>query len=308
MHSTTAHSKTRYWLFLSTLAGIAIVLGGIATSRYGAGVSSDSTKYLSVAQNLLAGNGLYDHRGLPLLSWPPLYSILLAGLSLLTGGDVFVAGWYFNIFLLGLNLFLSGVIFYRVFADKLFYAYLASNFVFLSLSALRMHATLSSDPFYLTLTLGFLIAVEGYIKKKSYGAFWLMVLFSVLAPIHRYVGLAITATAGIVILIENRRSPVTFLRDGFVLGILSILPITWWLLVHNVMIHGSLWGLSSQPVDVGENISMAFTKMLHWFVPYVSFLMSILMRPWIPLGILIVILFLLDRIPQILSGTVNRIH
>ena len=295
MHSTTAHSKTRYWLFLSTLAGIAIVLGGIATSRYGAGVSSDSTKYLSVAQNLLAGNGLYDHRGLPLLSWPPLYSILLAGLSLLTGGDVFVAGWYFNIFLLGLNLFLSGVIFYRVFADKLFYAYLASNFVFLSLSALRMHATLSSDPFYLTLTLGFLIAVEGYIKKKSYGAFWLMVLFSVLAPIHRYVGLAITATAGIVILIENRRSPVTFLRDGFVLGILSILPITWWLLVHNVMIHGSLWGLSSQPVDVGENISMAFTKMLHWFVPYVSFLIPILMRPWIPLGIVVLLLFVLNR-------------
>ena len=122
-----------------------------------------------------------------------------------------------------------------------------------------------------------------------------MVLFSVLAPIHRYVGLAITATAGIVILIENRRSPVTFLRDGFVLGILSILPITWWLLVHNVMIHGSLWGLSSQPVDVGENISMAFTKMLHWFVPYVSFLIPILMRPWIPLGIVVLLLFVLNR-------------
>jgi hypothetical protein len=295
MYSTTAHSKNRYWLFLSTLAVIAMVLGGIATSRYGAGVSSDSTKYLSVAQNLMAGNGLYDHRGLPLLSWPPLYSILLAGLSLLTGGDSFLAGWYFNVFLLGLNLFLSGVIFYRVFADQLFYAYLASVFVFLSLSSLRMHATLSSDPFYLTLTLGFLIAVDGYIKKKSYGAFWWMVLFSVLAPIHRYVGLAITATAGIVILIENRRSLRIFLRDGFVLGILSILPITWWLLVHNVMTHGSLWGLSSQPVDVGENLSMAFTKMLHWFVPYVSFLMPILMRPWIPLGVLVLLLFLLNR-------------
>jgi hypothetical protein len=295
MHSTNAHSKNRYWLFLSTLAGIAIVLGSIATSRYGAGVSSDSTKYLSVAQNLMAGNGLYDHRGLPLLSWPPLYSILLAGLSLLSGRDVFVAGWYFNVFLLGLNLFLSGVIFYRVFADKLFYAYLASIFVFLSLPSLRMHATLSSDPFYLTLTLGFLIAVDGYIKKKSYGAFWWMVLFSVLAPIHRYVGLAITATAGVVILIENRRSLPTLLRDGLVLGILSMVPITWWLLVHNVMIHGSLWGLSSQPVDVSENISMAFTKMLHWFVPYVSFLMPILMRPWIPLGILVLLLFLLNR-------------
>src|SRR5215211_3904175 len=130
--SSTVPGKTKYWFFLSTLAVIAILLCGVATSRYGAGVSSDSTKYLSVAQNLLAGNGLYDHKGFPLLSWPPLYSILLAGLSGLTGLDVFVAGWYFNVFLLGLNLFLSGVLFYRVFSDKPFYAYLSSLFVFLS--------------------------------------------------------------------------------------------------------------------------------------------------------------------------------
>ncbi len=94
-----------------------MILVEVATSKYGAGVSSDSTKYLSVAQNLLAGNGLYDHRGGPLLAWPPLYSIILAGLSLLTGLDVFVAGWYFNVFVFGLNLFLSGVILYRVFSD-----------------------------------------------------------------------------------------------------------------------------------------------------------------------------------------------
>ena len=288
-------SKTKYWLFLLALASLASILCGVATSRYGAGVSSDSTKYLSVAQNLLAGNGLYDHRGFPLLSWPPLYSILLAGLSLLTNGDVFVAGWYFNVFLLGLNVFLSGIIFYRVFADQTFYAYLAIIFVFLSISSLRIHATISSDPFYLTLTLGFLIAVDGYIKQHSYDSFAWMVLFSVLAPVHRYVGLAITVTAGIVILIENRKSLLTFLRDGFVLGILSILPITWWLLVHNVMIYGSLWGLASQPVDMWENVSLAFTKMLHWFVPYLSFLMPILLRPWIPLGILALILFLLNR-------------
>ena len=295
MYSTMTPLKNRYWLFLSILAVLAMVLGGIATSRYGAGVSSDSTKYLSVAQNLLAGNGLYDHKGLPLLSWPPLYSIMLAGLSLLTRGDVFVAGWYFNVFLLGLNLFLSGVIFYRIFAEKPFYAYLAAIFFFLSLSSLRMHTTISSDPFFLTLKLGFLIAVDGYIKKRSYRSFAWMVLFSVLAPVLRYVGLAITATAGIVILIENRRSLSTFLRDGFVLGILSLLPITWWLLVHNVMTYGSLWGLSSQPVDVGENISLSFTKMFHWFVPYIGFLMPILMRPWIPLGILTLVLFLLNR-------------
>lgn len=277
------------------LAIAASILCGIATSRYGAGVSSDSTKYLSVAQNVLSGNGLYDHRGLPLLSWPPLYSILLAGFSLLTDGDVFVAGWYFNVFLLGLNVFLSGIIFYRAFPKQLFYAYLASVFVFLSLPALRIHATISSDPFYLTLTLGFLIAVDGYIKKRSYHAFVWMVLFSVLAPVLRYVGLVITVTAGLVILIDNRKSLRIFFRDGFLLGILSILPVAWWLLVHNVMTYGSLWGLSSQPVDVGENISLGLTKMLHWFVPYLDFLMPILLRPWIPLGALALLLFILNR-------------
>jgi hypothetical protein len=121
-----------------------------------------------------------------------------------------------------------------------------------------------------------------------------MVVFSVLAPLQRYVGLAIAVTAEIVILIENRRSVRTWLRDGFILGLLSILPIAWWLIVHNMIMHGSLWGLSSQPVDVGENISLSLTKMLHWFVPYLSFLMPILMRPWLPLGVLAVILLLIN--------------
>ena len=290
--TTTTLSKNKFWIFLSTLAVLAILLCGVVTSKYGAGISSDSTKYLSVAQNLSEGRGLVDHKGAPLLSWPPLYSMILAGLSLLTGLDVFVAGWYFNVFLLGLNVFLSGVILYRAFSEKPLYAYLASLFVFLSLSSLRIHSDISSDPFYLTLTLGFLIAVEGYVKRRSYGAFAWMVLFSILAPFQRYVGLAITVTAEIVILIENRKSIRTLLRDGFILGSLSVLPIAWWLIVHNLIMHGSLWGLASQPVDVSENISLALTKMLHWFVPYLTFLMPILTRPLIPLGMVALILIL----------------
>jgi hypothetical protein len=285
----------KFWIFLVVLSIFAVILGGLATFKYGAGVSSDATKYLSVAQNLLEGNGLYDHKGGPLLSWPPLYSIILAGLSLLTGWDVFVAGWYFNVFLLGLNVFLSGVIFYRVFPGKPLYAYLASLFVFLSISSLRIHANISSDPFYLTLTLGFLVAVDGYIKKRSYNAFVWMVLFSALAPLQRYIGLAVGVTAAIVILIENRKSIRTLLRDGLILGLASILPIAWWILVHNIMTYGSLWGVGPQVIDIGENTSLALTKMLHWFVPYLSFLMPILMMPLIPLGVLAILLIFINR-------------
>ena len=288
--------KNKFWIFLGSLAVFGMMLCWVATFRYGAGVASDSTKYLSVAQNLLAGKGLYDHLDLPLLAWPPLYPILLAGLSWLTGWDVFIAGWYFNIFLLGLNLFLSGVILYRVFPEKPLYAYLASLFVLLASASLRMHATISSDPLYLTLTLGFLIAVDDYIKERSYGAFVWMVLFSVLAPLQRYVGLAVPVTAVIVILLENRKSIHILLRDSIVLGLTAILPIAWWLFIHNIMTYGSLWGSSGdRTVDVLKNTELALTKMLHWFVPYLSFLMPILTRPLILLGALGLVLYLLNR-------------
>ena len=293
---SAAFVKNKFWMVLGILAAIGMILCWAATFRYGAGVASDSTKYLSVAQSLLDGNGLYDHRGLPLLSWPPLYSSILAGLSLLFGLDVFIAGWYLNIFLFGLNIFLSGVIFGRAFSEKPLYAYLATLFVLLSISSLRIHSNISSDPLYLTLTLGFLVAVHGYITKRSYHAFAWMVLFSVLAPLQRYIGLAVAATAEVVILVENRKSIRTLLRDSLVLGVSSILPIAWWLVVHNIMTYGSLWGTSGdRTVDVIKNTELALTKMLHWFVPYLSFLMPILTRPLILLGTLALALYLINR-------------
>ena len=97
-------------------------------------------------------------------------------------------------------------------------------------------------------------------------------------------GWQIAVTAEIVILIENRKSIRTLLRDGFILGLASVLPIAWWLVVHNIMTYGSLWGVGPQVVDVGQNTSLALTKMLHWFVPYLTFLMPVLMRPLDPFG------------------------
>lgn len=287
--------KRRYWVFLACLALALMLLGGIATSRYGAGVTSDAVKYMAVAQNLLDGNGLYDHRGLPLQAWPPLYSISLAGLVWLTGMDVFIVAWYLNILLLGMNLVLSGVIFERVFMGRPLYAYLACSFVFLSVSSLRNHATIGSDVPYLGMTLAFLIALDDYIRKQPHRGFAWMVVMSALAPLLRYVGMTFAVTGLLVILVEQRKSMRVLLRDGLILGLLSALPIFWWLVIHNLMIHGSLWGAGSGGfVDVMQNIELALTKMLHWFVPYLSFLMPVLTRPFIVLGALALVLFLLN--------------
>jgi hypothetical protein len=287
--------RNRYWIFLTILSLAVIVLGATATFTYGAGMAGDSAKYVGVAQKILEGKGLIDHREMPLLSWPPLYPIVIALLGWLTRLDVFVAAWYFNLFLLGLNLFLSGVIFQQVFKTKLLYAYLASLFVFLSGSSLKIHDVISSDPFYLTITLLFLLALNSYVKTKSYGVFAWIVLLSALAPLQRYVGIVMPLTALIIIVLENRRSFRIFVREGLLLVFISLLPIAWWLVIHNLVMNGSLWGIGPAITDVGENIRQAFVKMLHWFVPYLSFLMPVLSKPWVVLGFVALLLIWINR-------------
>jgi hypothetical protein len=62
------------------------------------------------------------------------------------------------------------------------------------------------------------------------------------------------------------------------------------------MTYGSLWGSSGdRTVDVLKNSELALTKMLHWFIPYLSFLMPILTRPLILLGVLALLIYLLNR-------------
>lgn len=287
--------RNRFLVFLLGLSLLLMTLGAVATSRYGAGVASDSVNYLAVAQNLMDGHGLRDHLGATLMLWPPLYPIVLAGLALVTHLDIFAAAWYLNLLLLGLNLFLSGSLFQRVFSNTPIYAYLSSGFVFLSLSSLRMHATIGSDALYLTMTLTFLIVADKYILQYSRRAFLVIILLSTLGPMQRYVGLAITLTALLVVFVEHRKSLPVMLRSGFALGLVSIAPIFWWLILRNLLTFGSLFGtVGNQVIDVRENIDLALTKMLHWFLPYLSFLMPLLTRPWLILGAISFILLLIN--------------
>jgi hypothetical protein len=123
-----------------------------------------------------------------------------------------------------------------------------------------------------------------------------MVILCALAPMLRYVGMAFAVTALLVILIEQRKTMRVLWRDGPVLGLISALPIFWWLVIRNILTYGSLWGGYDSPglVDVNQNIQLALTKMLHWFMPYLSWLMPLLTRPLLPLGLLALALVLVN--------------
>jgi hypothetical protein len=144
------------------------------------------------------------------------------------------------------------------------------------------------------MTLGLLVILDGYIRQRSVWAFTGMVVLGMLAPILRYVGLAVTVTALIVVFVENRKTVRVLLRDGFILGLLSILPIGWWIFFHNIMTYGTLFGTAAATVDVYQNTVLALTKMLHWFIPYFTFVMPLLNRPLLVIGMLLLALLLIN--------------
>ena len=286
--------QKRFLIFLACLSLGGVILGSIAISRYGAGVAADSVKYLSVAQSLLDGNGLVDHRGIPLVLWPPLYSIVIAVVSFITRLDVLVAASYFNVLLNGINLFLAGLIFWRAFSARPVYAYLASVFTVLNISSLRVHATIFSEPFYLTMTLGSFLALDEYIRLRSRRSYYWILLLCALAPMQRFVGLAIAVTVIIVFLMENRKALRTFFVESVIVGLVTSVPVGWWLFIRNLRLYGTLWGgAADQVVDVGENTSLALTKIFHWFIPYLTPLMPILLHPfWLLAGIILILALL----------------
>jgi hypothetical protein len=75
----------------------------------------------------------------------------------------------------------------------------------------------------------------------------------------------------------------------------AVLPISAWILFHNYAVSATLVG----PRDLGamlpvENMSLALTKMLWWFIPRVGFLDPIILNPWIPLAVVALLLITIN--------------
>ena len=97
-HSTAEKRILHAVIVLFSVAGVMLSL--LSTSRYGVGLSSDSTEYISAARGLLAGQGYVCHDGSPYTGWPPLFPTLLAGIGL-TGIDPTTAARFLNAFAFG---------------------------------------------------------------------------------------------------------------------------------------------------------------------------------------------------------------
>ncbi len=280
-------------IFLLVLSAVGLVLILLTTSKYGAGVSSDAARNLSTADNLLAGKGFVDMLGTPFVLWPPLYPLVMSGISLLTGWSTFHAAWYLNVVLYALNIWLSGWLLYRIFPDQLVYAVAGSLIVLLSRSTLRIYANVASEPLFATFMLLFFLAAARYLQSRSRTALWMMFILAGLATLQRYLGVALFGVGVVVVFCRERWSG---LLHAALPVIISALPFAAWAIGHNLPISGAPFG----PRDLGEmlpleNISLSLTKILWWFIPRLSFTDPLILHPWVIFVAIAVVLLLLNK-------------
>ena len=223
----------RYSLIVAAAAMAAAMLVLARQTTYGAVIQYDSVVYISVAHNLLAGDGFATFLGYPFTSWPPLYPILLAAtsLNLFTPHDV---SGTLNAILFGTTVFVAGMWLRKRLESQALATFAVSAIAIAVPLTWIAYRALSEMPFILFITLTLIYADKFMDDGKRSSLIW-AAIFTAAACSTRYIG--VTLIIGIVpLLILNHRHPVLEkLKNSVVYIVVSLIPLCIWLL-RNLLI------------------------------------------------------------------------
>ncbi|HOJ09885.1 MAG TPA: hypothetical protein PK733_04750 [Clostridiales bacterium] len=261
-YKVSVYATLPFLIFLS-VCGFLIISYSI--SKYGPGISHDSIAYIYAAESFLSGRGLiYFAYDTPLIQWPPLFPLILAGLKS-TGADVIVAAGFFNSLVFTLIILISGLWLLKCTEDGIIAV--AGSFAMLaSIPLYYVSRFIWSEPLFILLTLLFLINLDCYIRTSSPKYMAGASICTALACLTRYVGITLIIS-GIIILLFQKKKILNRFIEIVIYGFISALPTSIWV-ARNYMLTGTLTG-GRPPSEntISENAGTLFKIIAAWFVP-----------------------------------------
>ncbi len=220
---------------------IGTVIFSSVISRWNIGIYPDSVTYLSTAENIQAGKGVYfvkyekDGMLLPLVTYPPLYPITLSAMpckSILSAALCLNAGLFaVNIFLIGFFIFMVT----KSVAASSFGAILVQLYS----GFIEIHAVALSEPLYLALSSGAVIFLLAYLNGMKRTMLLVSSLLVALASLTRYSVGGLLLIFAILLIINKNRILKEKLLDIVVFSALSLTPFLFWM-ARNYLHAGSL--------------------------------------------------------------------
>ena len=230
-------------LLLAAFAALGAFQALARQATYGVALQWDAVNYVAVARNLLAGAGFHEYSGAVYFSWPPLYPLLLAVVSLDVLDPLAVAGPV-NAALFALNIVVVGRYLRRRLESR-FLVVWATLAIALAwpLAGLAAYA-LTGTAFILLVTLT-LIHAEAYVAEGRTSSLVWAGVWAALAWQTRYVGAALLAAVAVVLLLQRGARPVQRMRRAAGFALLAGAPMALWL-VRNWGVSGTLTGTRGQ--------------------------------------------------------------
>jgi hypothetical protein len=205
-------------LALPPLAGLVAVVAATGKGLY---VSPDAVFYVGTARNWIDGRGLTPPPGLPPLShFPPLFTVLLA----VAGVDPLTAARVVNVLAFAGIVLLVGVV-VRAGTRSLAAGLVASVLAAAGLDLLTFSASALSEPLFVLLALGALVALAGHLEHPRPALLAAAAALAAAAFLTRYVGVAVVVV-GVGALAWRRRW-----IEALGYGAAAVLPVAAWLVL-----------------------------------------------------------------------------
>ncbi len=226
----TENRQKQLSIFLALIALGGAIFMWISTP-WGIGVGYDSVFYLSAADNFLNGSGLsrFDGYGnvIPLTHFPPLYPLILAAFSFITGAPTDIIARWLSVVFFAVNIYLMGWLVYRYTSSMLAGA-LISLAALASPILVDVHLMAMTEPLFIILMMLTLHWLQKYIETKS-NSYWVLAgIVAALSYLTRYVGLTLVATGGLLILVWGRQPFWRRVKNAFLFGVIGVAPILVW--------------------------------------------------------------------------------
>ncbi len=250
-------------LGLLGLAGSIIAM--LATSRYGAGLSPDSTYYIEVARALASGHGIPAY----FTFQPPLFPAILALMGALTGRDPLLLSHVLNAALFGIIIYVSGMLFFNRFTKYHGFALFGLLMIVVSKPLFAVAVMAWSEPLAICFMLISLYALDRFLAEKRKIFLALSIMAASLACLSRYIGVTIIVTTILALLIVHRSSIKQRITLSLLAGFLASLPLLFWLM-RNYSRSGNLFGANhvGGAFTLQQNLSLTGRIIVGWFVPF----------------------------------------
>jgi 4-amino-4-deoxy-L-arabinose transferase-like glycosyltransferase len=287
---TKPHLASFLTFILLALLGVFLIL--YATPQ-GLGLFDDSIAYIAGARSILNGEG-YREAWLasngPVTHFPPGFSSLLALVGL-SGLDPLRGTRFVNSILFGANIFLLGIIGWKMTKSQI--VGIALAFLFLAnYSMLRVHSVAMSEPLYIFLTLASFLTFYFYFQHKQKR--WLILTGCLvgMAYLTRYAGLALFATFLVSIILLKHPWQWRISRSAIFIAGFVPFALGWSIRNQLVADNATNRSMFYHPITT-ENIQNAIFNSSLFFMPVEEWRKEIVKIPYLFNVILFIIIFAL---------------